>query len=121
MIPSFEDETHELTNYEMEVLLPLMIAGFKTKIGIDKVVTNPQICKALKLKGYSVNEPRIRKLVFYIRQNNLVPKLIASSKGYWIATKKDEIKIWVDSLQSRINAMTETHEYAKRLLEEFDK
>lgn len=120
MIPSFEEHTHELTKYELEVLLPLMIIGLKTKVGQDRVITNPEICKALKSQGYEVSEPRIRKLIFYIRQNNLVPKLIASSKGYWVATNQHEVKTWIASLQSRISALQETYEYAKRVDKQFD-
>ena len=121
MITSFEEQTHPLTEYEREVLLPIMVLGFKTKVGIERCITNPQICKALKSKGYDVTEPRIRKIVFYIRNKNLVPKLIASSKGYWIATKKEEVEIWVMSLQSRLEAMQETYIYAQKILSDFEK
>lgn len=120
MIPSFEEQTHELTKYELEVLLPLMVVGLKSKIGQNRVITNPEICKALKSQGYEVSEPRIRKLIFFIRQNNLVPKLIASSKGYWVATNQNEVRTWIASLQSRINALQETYEYAKRVDKQFD-
>ena len=119
MITTFEEQTHPLTDYELKTLLPLMIQGFTTKIGVTKCVTNPQICKALKNKGFEVNEPRIRKLVFYIRQQNLVPNLIASSKGYWIATDRKEVDTWVDSLKSRIDALNETLNYATKLKENF--
>jgi hypothetical protein len=120
MITSFEDQTHELTQYEKEVLLPLMIAGFNTKVGVERCITNPEICRALKEKGYEISEPRVRKLVFYIRHNNLVPKLIASSKGYWIATDKTEISTWINSLEGRISALQETLEYAQKMIKLFD-
>jgi hypothetical protein len=119
MIESFEDHTHPLTDYELKTLLPLMIQGFTTKIGKTRAVTNGQICKALINKGYEVNEPRIRKLVFYIRQQNLVPNLIASSSGYWIATDRKEVDIWINSLQSRIDAINETLNYATKLKDNF--
>ena len=119
MIESFEDQTHPLTEYELKTLLPLMIQGFTTKIGKAKAVTNVQICRTLDSKGYDVNEPRIRKLVFYIRQRNLVPNLIASSNGYWIATDRKEVDIWVNSLQSRIDALKETLNYATKLKDNF--
>lgn len=119
MITTFEEQTHPLTDYELITLLPLMIAGFTTKIGVINCVTNSQICKSLKNKGFDVNEPRIRKLVFYIRHKNLVPNLIASSKGYWIATDKKEVDTWIDSLKSRIDAINETLNYAINLKENF--
>jgi exonuclease I len=116
MIPTFEDITYSLTEYEKEVLLPIMIQGFKTKIGKDKVVTNPQICKALKAKGFKISEPRVRKLVFHIRNQNLLPKLIASSKGYWIATNQEEVEMWLSSVNAKIDALLETKIYAERML-----
>jgi len=120
MITTFEEQTHPLTEYEQQVLLPIMVNGLKKKIGVQNCITNPQMCKAMKNHGYEVNEPRIRKIVFHIRNNNLVPNLIASSKGYWIATDKKEIETWVLSLQSRIDAMNETLDYAKRTLNNFN-
>jgi hypothetical protein len=120
MIPTFEEQTAPLTDYELNVLLPLMIQGFKTKIGVDKCVTNPEICKALKAKGFKISEPRVRKLVFYIRFNNLVPKLIASSKGYWIATNKEEIQSWLSSVNAKIDALEETKRYAESMLKNWN-
>ena len=116
MIPTFEEQTFPLTEYELQVLLPIMIQGFRTKIGVENCVTNPEICKALKGKGYKISEPRVRKLVFYIRHNNLVPKLIASSKGYWIATNKAEVESWLHSLIAKIDALQETKIYAEQML-----
>jgi hypothetical protein len=120
MIPTFEEQTSPLTEYEESVLLPLLIQGFSTKIGQKNCVTNPHICKMLKAKGFEVSEPRIRKIVFHIRHNNLVPRLIASSKGYWIATSKEEIESWLNSLNSRIGALMETREYATSMLSQWD-
>ena len=121
MIPTFEEHTSPLTDYELNTLLPLMIQGFKKKIGVDNCVTNPEICKALKEKGYKISEPRVRKLVFYIRHNNLVPKLIASSKGYWIATNKEEIEMWLSSVNAKIDALEETKRYAEQMLKDWNK
>jgi exonuclease I len=120
MIPTFEEHTAPLTDYELKVLLPIMIQGFKTKIGIKKCVTNPEICKALKAKGYKISEPRVRKLVFHIRYHNLVPKLIASSKGYWIATNKEEVENWLSSVNAKIDALEETKRYAENMLFNWD-
>ena len=33
MIKGFEEETHNLSDYELNVVVPLLIKGFKTKIG----------------------------------------------------------------------------------------
>lgn len=120
MIPTFEEHTAPLTDYELHTLLPIMIQGFKKKIGVENCVTNPQICKSLKDKGYKISEPRVRKLVFHIRHNNLVPKLIASSKGYWIATNKEEIEMWLSSVNAKIDALEETKRYAEKMLKDWN-
>ena len=62
---------------------------------------------ALKGLGYKVSEARIRKLIHYIRVNRLVKNIIATSKGYYIATTEEEIKSFVESLQQRINSIEE--------------
>jgi len=120
MIPTFEEHTLPLSEYEKNVLLPLMIKGFKTKIGKENCITNPQICETLKSKGYKVTQPRVRKIVFYIRNKNMIPKLIASSKGYWIATDRKEVTSWLDSVNSKISALEQTKKYAENILSQWD-
>lgn len=116
MIPTFENQTHKLTEYEYNVIMPILVVGLKKKLGKSKAVTNPKICNSLKQKGYKVSEPRIRKIIYFIRQYNLVPMLIASSKGYWVTNDVNEIKDWLESLKSRIKAMEETKIYAETML-----
>ena len=50
-ITNFSEITHELNDYELRTLLPIIVSGLKTKIGKDKAVTNKYICKILKDKG----------------------------------------------------------------------
>jgi len=120
MIPTFEEHTQPLSDYEKNTLLPLLIKGFKTKVGVENSVTNPQICEALNNKGYKVSQPRVRKIVFYIRNKNMIPKLIASSKGYWIATNRSEVTSWLDSVNSKISALEQTKKYAENILSQWD-
>lgn len=121
MILTFENQTHELTEYEYKVIMPILIDGLKRKVGKSKAVTNGKICSSLKAKGYKVSEPRIRKIIYFIRQNNAVPMLIASSKGYWVTNDVDEINDWLQSLKSRIEAMQETKNYAEEMLDTINK
>ena len=108
MITNFENETHELNDYERDVLLPLLVKGLRTKVGKQNAVTNKQICKALKEQGYKINDARVRKLVQYIRVNHIVHLVIATSKGYYLATTKDEVEKYIKSLTERLNAIQET-------------
>ena len=108
MITNFENETHELNDYESNTLLPLLVKGLRTKVGKENAVTNKQICKALKEQGYKINDARVRKLVQYIRVNHIVNLVIATSKGYYLATTKDEVQKYIKSLTERLNAIEET-------------
>jgi hypothetical protein len=123
MLKGFEEQTHNLTDYELREILPIVVRGFKKKTGKENSITNPEICKALtEYYGLDkISEPRVRKIIYYIRQKNLVPRLIATSKGYWVATSKQELEDWRETILGRINAMQETLNYAVVQIEEWDK
>ena len=72
MLKGFEEYTAPLDEYEQKVLLPLLIQGLKTKVGKENAITNPAIVSKLKEKGYKIEEPRVRKLISYIRINDLI-------------------------------------------------
>lgn len=116
MIKSFEEITPELTDFEKDVLLPVMVNGLSKKIGVKNVINNKQMKQGLLNSGYKVSDVRIRKLIHYIRVNQLVKNLIANSKGYFIATNKEEVENFVESLQQRINSIeTVKHSFIKYL------
>lgn len=105
MIKNFEPETAPLTEYEENVLLPLVIRGLKTKIGKENAVTNRTIVQRLNIAGYTVTEPRIRKLINHIRMTDLLPGLIATSGGYFLATSEAELLDYEQSLIGREDAI----------------
>jgi hypothetical protein len=119
MIKGFEEQTHELTEYEINNIVPILVEGLNKRVGKDRAITNPVICK--HLTGFysikKINEPRVRKCIHFIRQRNLVPRLIATSKGYWVATSLQELLDWQTTLKGRINAMAKTYEYATLQIE----
>jgi hypothetical protein len=104
MITGFEKETHELTDYELE-LVPRFVKGFKTKIGEDNAIKNIDIQKKFKEIDIKLSDARIRKVINYIRVNGLVKNLISSSKGYWIENDQERIDKYINSLQQRINSI----------------
>ena len=106
MITNFERETYELNHYELHTLLPIVVHGLSTKLGKGKAITNKDICKALKVGGCKITDTRLRKIVHHIRTQHLVPLLIATSKGYYIATNKDEVESYILSLSERINSIS---------------
>ena len=105
MITNFENITYELTQYEQETLLPLLVKGFKLKIGKANAITSKEIIARLTKGGYNINGARTRKLVHHIRINGLVPRLMATSSGYYITNDKEELKTYLTSLKERISAI----------------
>lgn len=105
MIKGFNSETAPLTEYEGNVLLPLVLRGLKTKIGKENAVTNRTIVQRLNIAGYTVTEPRIRKLINHIRMTDLLPGLIATSGGYFLATSEAELLDYEQSLIGREDAI----------------
>jgi hypothetical protein len=105
MITNFERETHELTEYELNTLLPIILKGLSTKIGKHNAITNKAICKAMDTIGHKLHDARLRKVIHYIRAHDLIVNLIATSKGYYIATTTQEVEDYIRSLSERINSI----------------
>jgi hypothetical protein len=51
-----------------------------------------------------LTEPRLRKIVNYIRTNSLLP-LIATSSGYYVSNDRMEIINQIESLEQRANSI----------------
>jgi len=107
MITNFERETHELNHYELKTLLPVLSIGLNRKIGKLNAITNKDICLSMKQAGYKLTDARLRKIIHHIRVNNLIPLLIATSKGYYISNDENEINQYIKSLSERINSIQE--------------
>lgn len=113
MIKNFEEFTIELTPTEHR-LIPMMVDRFKTKRGIKTVVTaETMIGKIHESFGVKLKDTRVRKIIQYIRVNNLVPGLIATSKGYYTAETTAEINDWIESLKAREFAIRQIREVAE--------
>jgi hypothetical protein len=105
MIQGFEEQTEELTQYEVEVLVPIMVKGLSTKIGQDNAITNIKIRSRLREKDIDITDSKIRKIINYIRVNKLIVNLLATSKGYFISNDPAEINKYKESLISRANSI----------------
>ena len=106
MIQGFTEQTEPLTEYEEQTLLPQLVRGLRTKVGKNNAVTNTAIVRGMKANlNLVVSEPRVRKIINHIRNNDLVPCLIATSQGYYIAESEQELKEYEDSLLGREEAI----------------
>lgn len=100
MIKGFSEETQPLTEYERKVILPIILEGLKTKIGKANAVTNKYIISRLR-DSYKIDAARLRKIINHIRTNDLLPGLIATSEGYFLATTESELLEYEESLKGR--------------------
>jgi hypothetical protein len=106
MINGFEEQTEPLTEYEEQQLLPQIIRGLSLKVGKENAVTNGAIVRGMKANlNLKTTEPRVRKIINHIRTNDLVPCLIATSQGYYIAESEQELKDYEESLLGREEAI----------------
>ena len=101
MLKGFEKLTDELTDDELKKV-PSIVKGVGKRIGKENAVTSKIICDKMNLIGV-----RLRKIIHFIRINNLVSGLCSNSKGYYIAKNIQELEDNNKSLQQRIASQIE--------------
>lgn len=102
MIEGFERETDDLTDYELKTVLPEIGNGLWGKRGRHAAVTNKEIVNGLaRYKDIRTTEARVRKIINHIRNRGLIPCLIATSNGYYIAQTRKEMEDYISSLIGR--------------------
>ena len=119
MITNFEEYTHELSAEEIEIL-PLVVNGFRhykktNPIKAQLIVERMNVF--LENNGYKIRltQPRLRKIVNYIRTNSIIP-LIATSNGYFTTDCKLTIQEQIKSLQERANSIERCAQGLKKFL-----
>ena len=105
MIVDFEKQTKDLTDYEKEILLPIILKCLRKHVGKEKAVSNAVICSKMQEKGYNITEVRTRKIINHIRINFLIECLVASGKGYYVANTESEMRRYIMSLECREGAI----------------
>lgn len=113
MIKGFKRETCPLNDYEQDILLPAILSVLEGKIGRQNAVKNKDIIELLK-KKYKINPARLRKVINYIRINDYLTGLVATSKGYYMVTDRQELLDYEESLKGREDAIREVRMSIKR-------
>lgn len=117
MITNFEKITSDLTDVELQ-FIPTLIKRFKYYTKIHPIKA-PKIIEDFRGFGeYQLTEPRLRKMVNYIRSNGLLP-LIATSKGYYVSHDKKEIEAQIESLLQRANSIEQSAKGLQNYLRNF--
>ena len=87
MLKGFEEYTGPLNGFELNTVLPKVARYLEKCRGAENAETNSQLRFRLS-QDYNVHvsDPRLRAIINEIRTSDTVPYLVASSKGYYVAT-----------------------------------
>ena len=107
MITNFEKITAELDEDEMK-MIPIFVEGFQ-RFSIDNPITAPKIVAFFNGKPHAgikkkLTEPRLRKIVNYIRSCGMLP-LIATSEGYYVSHDPQVVRDQIRSLMERAKSI----------------
>lgn len=106
MLKGFEDYTGPLNDFERTYVLPRTASILAFCVGPDKALTNKELRERLLAQfNIKVADPRVRAVINEIRTSDIVPYLVASSKGYYVATSVEEVEDYARTLDSRIREM----------------
>jgi hypothetical protein len=111
MIDGFEEYTKPLTVDEWKAV-PVIVAMLNSTKG-GAVVTGQQLSRTSGWAG-TKGQSRVRHVIHVLRVTGEVPKLIASNRGYWIASSDDDVRIYIQSLEQRIAAITSVRNALRR-------
>lgn len=104
MVIGFEDLTAHLSEDEIKVAEALA-EKLATLKGPEQAMNNRQLRDYLWSIGVYTSAVRMRRMINYIRINSLVRNLVASSRGYYVAEKWEEVERYVSSLRQRASAI----------------
>lgn len=107
-------ENRQLSNYEQNVLLPILIKGLKSKRGKENAVSKNQIMRGLKNHGLKINGTSVTDLVRYIRINDLIVGLMASTNGYYVGSSNQDLVRYEQRLKRHEAALRKVRMCIKR-------
>jgi hypothetical protein len=100
MLPGFEEQTKDLLEPEKK-LVAAFVTSLSKRIGEENAITSDQIIAGYAKGGVKITGPRVRKIISHIREEMLIPGLIATSKGYYVTKDPAKIYMWIQSLEGR--------------------
>lgn len=101
MLTGFEDITYDITEEEKVISREI----WKMLNKADRPLTNGDIEGQLATANIHTSAPRIRKMIAWMHTNGYLPRLIATSEGYYFAKNREELRNYISSLEGRINAI----------------
>jgi hypothetical protein len=116
MITKFEKETSPLSEEEVkisEILVRNFTQSYQNgRFRKENPVTGKTICdkfnsiSELSLVGIKngLSEVRLRKIINHIRHMGILP-ILSSSKGYYVSYDPEDIRLQIESLRDRADAI----------------
>jgi len=118
MITNFEEITKVMTEDEKK-LVPIIIKGLSTKTK-DNPIKGADIVNAINENkdkyGIKVfNEPRLRKIINFIRSEGILP-VMGTLNGYYCTKDRTELESQIESLTQRAEAIMTSANGLKKFL-----
>lgn len=106
MLKGFEDYTAPLSENELRHEVQLLAKELIKHRGEDRAISNGAIRDWFARNyGLRVGDTKVRAYINAIRTNGWCRHLIASSRGYYVATSVQEVEDYCRSLRGRENAI----------------
>lgn len=106
MLKGFEDYTAPLSENELRHEVRLLATELTKHRGEDWAMSNGAIRDWFARNyGLRVGDAKVRAYINAIRTNGWCRHLIASSRGYYVATSVQEVEDYCRSLRGRENAI----------------
>ena len=124
MITGFFEQTKDLDDYELKTLLPAMVNSMKGHIGAGAAISSTEAIAKMKKHGMKITGPRFRKIMHVIRVSGMVPGIVGTSTGYFVANNYEEYGKYLTSINERLthiqslrDAITEQYDNFKRTMQ----
>ena len=130
MIRGFENYTSQMSEEERLYVAPRVLRLLSLAIGRDNAITNNDIVSDInsenrihyafmddgfeKVRTVRTSGPRIRHIIHVLRVSDTIPFLVATSYGYYISNKEEEIKKYIGSIDDRLRSIYQIRRALKR-------
>lgn len=113
MLTLFENITGKLTDYEKDSIVPMLIQTIGSKTDKKMAVTNSHLVSWLGACRIETSQVRVRMMINHIRNNNLLPCLMGSAKGYYVTDNPAVVDDQIESIMGRVRSMLNVVESLK--------
>lgn len=106
MLKGFEDYTQSLSVNELRYEVRLLAKEMTAHRGVERAMTNEDIRDwFLQKYGLRVSDTKVRAYINAIRINRWCRHVVASSRGYYVATTVQEVEDYCRTLRGRENSI----------------